>query len=488
MKSTLGKSFIAAILTGIMFVMMPVQVWAKIPSDEWMGIYMAGQKMGYTHTTVNNANYQGRDCYKIESLVRTRLVLLGTDVQQDIRTVVFTDKNYSPLYESFEMASGGRKTEVRATFSERDVQCSVITESGKSNKIVPLNGIKLIDNSMSALGSDTLKVGQKSNLHYFNPLTLSVDNLDVEVLRQETIEVKNKTYDTFVLSSVTPMGTVTSWQLEDGSMVKSVAMMNLTMLTESADEAVSGVDSSDYTPPTDLAILTSVKTNIDIPNSNKLQKLVVRISGDLDPKLVISDQRQKAKWISKNANSQIVEYTIDAGSFDPNKSSNLPITNTDFAEYLKPTQYLESDSPSIKAKAADIVGNEKSAYMAASKIRSWVSSNMKAQADIGIPRPSVDVLSKRAGVCRDYAVLFGALARAAGIPTKVVAGLVYMNGNFYYHAWNEAWCGKWVPFDATIKTNYVDATHIKLAEGDATNMFEMAKMFGNIRSEIVQFE
>jgi hypothetical protein len=63
-----------------------------------------------------------------------------------------------------------------------------------------------------------------------------------------------------------------------------------------------------------------------------------------------------------------------------------------------------------------------------------------------------------------------------------------MNGHFYYHAWVESYVGEWVAFDATLKSDFVDATHIKLAEGDATNMFEMAPVFGTLKAEIIKFE
>ncbi|MCX8052365.1 MAG: transglutaminase-like domain-containing protein, partial [Armatimonadetes bacterium] len=112
------------------------------------------------------------------------------------------------------------------------------------------------------------------------------------------------------------------------------------------------------------------------------------------------------------------------------------------------------------------------------------SSNLKIRADIGITRSASDVLESKIGVCRDYATLFAAMARAVGVPSKVVSGLLYLNDGFYYHAWVECWVGEWVPFDATMPTDFVDATHIKLVEGDATTMFSLAKVIGSLRAEV----
>ncbi|MBI2842640.1 MAG: trypsin-like peptidase domain-containing protein [Armatimonadetes bacterium] len=460
----------------------------SVPSEGWLGIYMSNQKMGYMHMTVDKDKYEGRDCYRMQSFVRTKLVLLGTDVQQDVKTLVYTDERFAPTYETFEMASGGRKTSIEARFTDKEVKCKVKTDSGESNKVVPIpEGASLIGDSMYALGTDKLKVGLKAKMHYFNPLTLSVDPIDVEVLRTEQVEIKGAKYDTFVVKNVTPMGDMTSWQAADGSVVKAVTIMGLTMQIESAADAVSGVD-SDYVPPADLAIMTSVKANMDIPKPEKVKKLVLKLTGKLERDKIISDQRQKVRWLKPKNDLASAEFTVESDGFDPKKSVKLPIEKPELVVYLEPTPYIECNAPEIKEKAAEIVGDEKSAYAVVSKIRAWVSSNMKPQADIGIVRPSVDVLRAKVGVCRDYAVLFTALARAAGVPTKVAAGLVYMNGNFYYHAWAESYVGRWVAFDATQDKDFVDATHIKLTEGDATNMFEMARVFGSLKAEIVHFE
>ncbi|NLN78221.1 MAG: transglutaminase domain-containing protein [Armatimonadetes bacterium] len=155
-------------------------------------------------------------------------------------------------------------------------------------------------------------------------------------------------------------------------------------------------------------------------------------------------------------------------------------------EYLNPTAYVDSDAATIIEQAKEIVGNQNNAYTASSDIRAWIFSNLKVQSDIGITRSGSDVLKSKIGVCRDYAILFASLARSAGIPSKVVSGLIYTDGAFYYHAWVECYTGQWTPFDATLSTDFVDATHIKLAEGDATTMFSLAKVIGTLDVEVLE--
>jgi len=47
-------------------------------------------------------------------------------------------------------------------------------------------------------------------------------------------------------------------------------------------------------------------------------------------------------------------------------------------------------------------------------------------------------------ICNEAATLFVALARSTGLPARTVAGLIYMNGRFYYHAWAEVYLTDWV--------------------------------------------
>ncbi len=77
------------------------------------------------------------------------------------------------------------------------------------------------------------------------------------------------------------------------------------------------------------------------------------------------------------------------------------------------------------------------------------------------------------GDCNEHAVLFAALARAAGVPARIEAGLVYLNGRFYYHAWPNVYVGHWLEMDPTWGQHAVDATHLALVEGELAEPLEV---------------
>jgi len=105
----------------------------------------------------------------------------------------------------------------------------------------------------------------------------------------------------------------------------------------------------------------------------------------------------------------------------------------------------------------------------------------------GVRIEALDVLREPVGMCRDYAVLYAALARAAGLPTRVCAGIVYFRDRFYYHAWAESYAaGRWVPVDGTVAPGFADASHIKFAQGDGATMYGATKIIGRLRAEVLE--
>ncbi|MAU72829.1 MAG: transglutaminase [Pseudozobellia sp.] len=81
------------------------------------------------------------------------------------------------------------------------------------------------------------------------------------------------------------------------------------------------------------------------------------------------------------------------------------------------------------------------------------------------------VISKRNGVCQDFAHLFCALARMNGIPSRYVSGFLHQGSGYFgdsqMHAWAEAFIPKigWVGFDPCndllAGTDYIKVSHGK---------------------------
>lgn len=88
--------------------------------------------------------------------------------------------------------------------------------------------------------------------------------------------------------------------------------------------------------------------------------------------------------------------------------------------------------------------------------------------------PDIDaVLKDGKGICYDYSVLFGAMLRSRGIPSKLIKG--YRTDMKEYHAWNEVYLdGSW---------KVVDTTYSAWARkaGTSSNMFQNENKYQKLK-------
>ena len=138
------------------------------------------------------------------------------------------------------------------------------------------------------------------------------------------------------------------------------------------------------------------------------------------------------------------------------------------AKYLQSSITVQSSHPSILRTSQEIVAGSVVPEERVARLVQWLNENVeKAPLDVF---SALDVLETRKAECQGHAYLYAALARAAGIPTRVVNGLAYSEDlkGFLYHSWAESLVGsRWIAVDPTFGQAVADATHIKLLEGES---------------------
>lgn len=150
---------------------------------------------------------------------------------------------------------------------------------------------------------------------------------------------------------------------------------------------------------------------------------------------------------------------------------DLPADKAALDRALKPTAWMQSDHPRLRAIARPIARLKQSdahkMAMLAKEARPYLE-----RIEFAGHFSALETLSRRAGDCTEAAVLLAALGRAAGIPTRVASGLVYSRQRYHGvanvflpHSWTLAYVdGRWRSFDAALDA--FDATHIALTVGD----------------------
>jgi hypothetical protein len=156
-------------------------------------------------------------------------------------------------------------------------------------------------------------------------------------------------------------------------------------------------------------------------------------------------------------------------SVDPSKAK--PLTEAErakFAPYLAANKHVEIDDE-IRKLAHEIVGDEPNPVLAARKLYDWVLHNVdywvkdpknKKASPVG---STTYCLTFRTGNCTDFESLWTSLARAKGIPSRIVYGSFFkpdLNGNDLdqsYHCWATFYAPGlgWVPHDVSVADMYV---------------------------------
>jgi hypothetical protein len=207
--------------------------------------------------------------------------------------------------------------------------------------------------------------------------------------------------------------------------------------------------------------------------------LVIRIHGIAEGVVLPDDGRQT----STRDEDGVLRVTIRSTA----KGPWLPATETDMAEALIATTVYPCDHPEMQKAAAVAVDGAKTPREKAERLTTWVSGHVRDQFTLQ-DLTALDTLRRARGDCSEHTVLFVALARAAGLPTRRVSGIMYGDDSlgFSSHAWAEvALDGRWVPFDPTWNQVVIDASHLRL---EVENLFDHSRIVqGDVRIEVVEF-
>ena len=152
--------------------------------------------------------------------------------------------------------------------------------------------------------------------------------------------------------------------------------------------------------------------------------------------------------------------------------------------FLMPGPFIQSDDQRIQALAQKIIGHEVIALKKVQLLVDWVHQNIEKRPVLSLP-DALSTLENRVGDCNEHAVLLAALARAAGFPCRIEAGLVYLKGRFYYHAWNLVYLGRWITVDAVFNQVPADVSHIRLVTGSPDRQIDLMGIIGKIKLKVI---
>ncbi len=481
LNSTLARFTIFSIWAGLM-----VMLWQgpsssgdktvlpetrqEVVQQGWMGLYMNEKKVGYSNFEVSSK--PGGHRLVDRSVLRLRM--LDSNQTVNANSVAETDEDYALQSFRMRLQSGTGKFHVSGEL--RDGALAVTTEVGNHSDTMtfPIDGPIYLPSALRAnLVENGLKVGARREASIFDPAAMATQPIVQEVVGLESIDSRDGPVEAWrIVESFRGIET-TVWIDRAGSVLREQGPMGLVAVRESPERAT-GAGWGDGSL---VDLMDAVAVPIDEPlvEPRQLARLELRLSGlgDLVPP---ADARQ-----SFAAPSLVIEResVTRADTFE------LPYRGSDLAADLAATAFVQSEHPRLRETAQRVLDGETDARDGAVRLRRWIYLNLEKRAVATIPN-ALQVLEMGMGDCNEHAVLFAGLARAAGLPARVVAGAVYAEGVFLYHAWNEVWLGdRWVSVDAAFDQMPVDATHIKLVEGEPDRHIELIPIIGKLRIDVV---
>jgi transglutaminase-like putative cysteine protease len=223
----------------------------------------------------------------------------------------------------------------------------------------------------------------------------------------------------------------------------------------------------------DILETTAIASNKRM--STRIDALRVRLSGVALGGFDLAGERQRL------VGDTLIVVPQPDSSLAPRPRRRFP---PDQQATWSPEPLIQSKDSAIVNLARRIRGDERDPVEITRRINQWVHDSIADRITFGVPS-ALQVLRTRVGDCNEHTQLFVALARASAIPARVAAGLAYVDGKFYYHAWPEVLLREWVPVDPTFGQFPADAAHLRFVIGGIARQTELLRLMGNLKIDVL---
>ena len=428
----------------------------------WTGVVFNGDKIGFSHRTLRQA---ADGLYEIESEAAIRLRFLGVDKRVNLHALDRVRPDLTLASFRYQHDIDGSPLKVSGTADGRQLALVIEASGSREERKLPLAGPVYPSSATGFLPVlRGLAVGRKYRYSVFEGETQELAEAEQEVVGWETSTLFEG--PAFKLMTRMLGLETTTWLSADGRPMLDIAM-NGVLISGLEDEAAARrylVEAS--LNKRDSMVEFSLLRAGPIASPRAATRMEIALEGVPAAFELPSDGGQTCR-----ASRCVIDRSAPLAQGNP-------------AKYLKPTLAAPSNLAEIATLAMTVTAGATGEKDKIARILDWMDRNIAKEAIDSFT--AADVLRERRAECQGHAYLFAALARASGIPARVVNGIVYSaeHGGFLYHTWNEAWIeGEgWQPVDATFGQARADATHLKLIEGELPgDLVPLVGLVGRIR-------
>ncbi len=446
----------------------------EIPDRQsWMNILLKDEKIGYSHAALTRK----KTGYRLEEALFMRINIMG--MAQDLRMRTTADLNPDFSIAAFDFSLGSGLFSFQAIGRIRKdliLEVETVAADTRNRLEIPLDHPPFLTAGLIYAVVRDPEFSETSpplTFHIFDPATMSQQPVALHAEGKETVISMGKPVETTRLSLTYKGVTQTAWIDDNGDIIREKGLLGLTLEKTTRSLATADMPAG---LTEDITRLVSVSGNGIIADPRNVRYLKIQVSGIAFDRLDICGGRQ-------SLHGDIL--TIIREEIPETETLRPAFPLDDAKAFLEPEPFIQSDDQRIIETAASVVSPDANPVDNARALVEWVFGNIEKRPVLSVP-DAVAVLINRVGDCNEHAVLLAALTRAAGIPAKIEAGLVYLDGRFYYHAWNLLYVGEWITADAVLGQMPADATHIRLVSGSPDAQLDLLGVIDNIELRIME--
>jgi len=467
---------------------------SKIVYDQYFIYKVKDAQIGFGHTTQKTDVQNGKNVIITDSHVEQKLQRFGFVIKILLDSEFVEDESGNPVSFYSINQNQGDNSKIQGQFvSDNEVSVTSTANGISKTENVKLNKKILFPYAINQLfknnpDRDKIEYSTIDTSLDFRVINFSAQKLDTESLNESCLNGNYNKYN--VVMDLLPNINNTEWHDSEGRTVKEASsIFNIECLAVDKDKISGETKSFDILDKSLIPVNTSITDPSDIEQIN----YKIEITNGAHENLFVSDSRQRIIQATGRTT-----YLKIKNEQMPEEKYSYPVNTKGLEEYLKSGPFINSDDNAIKMQSIYLLGQEKDAYKIAKTMEKWVYDSVKTK-DFSVNFANAkDVLKNKKGDCTEHSVLLASLLRSAGIPSKVVIGLMYTDRPetaFAYHMWVKAYIGKWINLDPSFpQTENFSPVHIALYETPLNNLsnrsdmiVNLVKSFANIKINILNF-
>jgi len=438
--------------------------------EVWTGAVFRGRKVGFAHLALRPAPTGGR--WEIETESALRLRFLGVDKRVSLRALDVVRGDLALESFRYEYQMDGSRLRVAGERAGNVLIVRTESSGTRSEQRLPMPEPALPASALALLPAQRgLRVGDQARITVFVGESQSLAQAELRVIAYE----HSPLFEGAALRVATTLLGLESetWYDAEARPLLETGLHGA-MISALEDEPRARADLVEASLNKDESLLDySLLPSAPIPAPRSVAALSLDLTGV-----------PAALEVPAAGGQRCARHGARLACRIDRRAPHEPGDARQAARYLRPSLAAPSNERRFVELARSVAGDASGAQAKIERLLAWIDANIAKQAVDSFSAD--DVLRERRAECQGHAYLFAALARALGLPTRVVNGVVYVaeQGGFLYHTWNEVWMqgAGWRPVDATFGQPLADATHLALAVGESpAELAPLAAMVGQAR-------